>query len=207
MQIDNPPLRFISEVFSAAWVIQFLHNNKRKGKITHEPEPCVQWKARVGIYRNACTTQNVPLQTRQAGKEKRNNETSRGLNTITYPSPNWDSCKLQVLPFRTGTVGLTRSIHALYTSLFSWRFKCHHTSPNSPFVHDDWTFTRSAPSWSSVTFSYVQKKTNAETNCSSAPASLTVRAAEWRPTETPSHPLARRAHPVLAPDATHVGEL
>ena len=46
---DNPQLRF--RVFVAAWVMQFVHNNKRNGEITHG----AQWRLEE-IQRNACTT-------------------------------------------------------------------------------------------------------------------------------------------------------
>lgn len=103
--MKNLQSTFFSSVCSS---VTFLHTNKRNGVITHG----LMLKRLGGVQRNA--TLSIPLHMRLKWL---NNESRKSLKMITYPSPNWDFCKLQVLPFRTRVVGLTRSLHALWTCL------------------------------------------------------------------------------------------
>lgn len=54
--------------------------------------------------------------------EGNNSAPKINFQMITYPFPDWDFCKLQVLPFRTGVAALTRSLHASWTSFLSHGF-------------------------------------------------------------------------------------
>lgn len=75
------------------------------------------------------------------------------------------------------------------------------TCLNSPFVHNDWTFTWSAPWWGSVTF--LSKKKHEPRNKLLLSVCLPVRSAEWihKPSNL-SHPQPLRAHPLHSPGAT-----
>lgn len=175
--------------------MQFLHNNKRNGEITHgllamktrrHPQECVHpWEY---------SSPN--------GTERRNNQTTKRLKMTTYPSPNWDFCKLQVLPFRSEVVPLTRSLHAFWTSCLSPScsgLKCHQNMPDSSI----------SPLWLDRHNDQGSKKKKKERN-KKEPVNtllsiwLPVWSAAWihKPWD-PSHPQPLRAHPLLS--AQHRG--